>query len=77
MMWEMHDGWGWWMVFGWVWMALLIALVVWAVVAVTSREGSAQGRGEGDALEILRRRYARGEIDEEEFEQRRQRLSTG
>jgi putative membrane protein len=76
MMWEMHDGWGWWMLFGWVWVALLFGLVVWAVLAVTSRDGGAHRHGEPDALEILRRRYARGEIDDEEFEKRRQRLQT-
>lgn len=40
------------------------------------RAQSERGRGE-DAMAVLRRRYAAGEIDEEEFERRRGRLETG
>lgn len=75
MMWDMHDGWGWWMMFGWIWMAIIVALVVWAVAAVTTRRDDTRGSGEPTALEILERRYARGEIDHEEFEERRRRLA--
>lgn len=52
-----------------VWLALLggiAALVVWATRQYAPRAGS--GRSE-DALEILRRRYAQGEITREQFEQ--------
>lgn len=75
MMWDMHDGWGWWMMFGWIWMAIIVALVVWAVAAVTTRRDDTRAGGEPTALEILERRYARGEIDHEEFEERRRRLA--
>jgi putative membrane protein len=55
-----------------------IAAVVW-FVAQGSR-GSSQGHRqepsrENEALEILRRRYAAGEIDREEFERMRADLS--
>jgi putative membrane protein len=58
--------------------ALLVALlapvvVVVLVLAVGVRALDA-GRARDDAIEELRRAYARGEIDDEEFERRRTRL---
>ena len=67
-----HDMWGWgWMWFGWVLWLILIAVIIWAVVRFTS---SASGRSHStppqeSALDILKKRYARGEISREEFEQ--------
>ena len=41
-MWYMHDGWGWWMVFGGIWMLVfwvaIIALVVWGVKRLVGME---------------------------------------
>jgi putative membrane protein len=58
----------------WVWWILGIALVV-AVVWVIARAG---GRGQEprheSSEEILKRRYANGEIDHEEYERRLQDL---
>lgn len=51
---------------------LLIGLVVWAVRSF--RAGSERGQpqnGDGRAEEILAERFARGEIDEIEFQRRR------
>lgn len=73
-------GWG----FGWMWfmpvlMMVFWGFVIWAVVALIqgiSRGGSA-GAGasrEGSALEILKRRYARGEISKEEYEEKKRDL---
>lgn len=63
---------GWWMA---LWMLLfwagLILLVVWGVRAVSS-EGRGAGRPDrSTALQILEERFARGEIDRDEFEDRR------
>lgn len=77
-MWQMHDGWGWWMVVGWIWMVVFWGLIIWAVYAVVTRiEGNHDRRqpGEPDALALLERRYARGEIGAEEFERMRQTLT--
>ncbi|MEX2587915.1 MAG: SHOCT domain-containing protein [Actinomycetota bacterium] len=68
---------GWWM---WLWMLLfwggLIAVIVWAVQA-TQHRGSSEGSKEaGRAMHILEERFARGEIDEEEFERRRRALES-
>jgi len=53
---------------------LLIGLVVWAVRNLRTDDQSVKppdGSGSGSAEEILAERYARGEIDEAEFDRRR------
>jgi putative membrane protein len=69
-----HDGWMW---FGggfmWLFWILLIVIVVWAVKAASSG-GSSSSPREESPMEILKKRYARGEIDDEEFERRRKEL---
>lgn len=85
-MWGWHDGmwtdghmvgwggWGWGMpLFGFLWMALLVALPVSLVYWLATRSRS-NGSTEDSALTVLETRYARGEIDEEEFDRRRARL---
>jgi putative membrane protein len=66
--------------FGWMWMlgGLLVmvgfvVLVVWAVGAV-NRGGTSNEPGRPTALDILRERYARGEITQQEFEQAKKTL---
>ncbi len=56
--------------FMWLFWIVILGLLVWFVVAATRQPG---GRGEGrkSAREILDERYARGEIDREEYEQKR------
>ena len=56
---------------GMVLWVVLIALIVWAVVALFNRPGRA---GESP-LEVLKRRYARGELSEAEFAQARERIA--
>lgn len=77
-MWDMGNGWGWWMAFGSVWMIVFWGLIVWAVVTLTrprsDRNGERSAAREATALEILERRYASGELSEEQFEAMRRRL---
>ena len=59
---------------GWIWMAVWIAallVMVWLVVR------SPGGPAVDDAMEILRARFARGEISKDEFEQARAVLLDG
>lgn len=73
----MMHGWNGWM--GWgsgigvLWMLLLVGLTVAAAIflarVLLPRSGTA--RGEDDALSVLRARFARGEIDEDEYRARR------
>lgn len=68
----MHWGYGMggWMMFFWFLLAVaIIALVVWAI----TRAAAPQGRSAGPE-EVLRERYARGEITREQFEQMREDL---
>lgn len=64
--------------FGWVFMLLFWGLVILGIVAIIkwlSGSGSGDNGAPGrKALNILKERYARGEIDREEFEQKRQDL---
>ncbi|HLF76023.1 MAG TPA: SHOCT domain-containing protein [Dehalococcoidia bacterium] len=66
----MDDGMGWWMALGSLWFVIFWAIVIWAIVRVTERSDRRQDTGES-AIDILRRRYARGEIDKEQFDQMR------
>lgn len=67
-----------WSGFGWagmlfgglLWLALL-GVLVWAVVRMTQPRPE---RGQETPLEILKRRYARGEITGAEFEEARRAL---
>lgn len=79
-----RDGWsdGWWgaghMIFGPIMWILTIGLVVAAVILLVRwLSGGTQGTGGGagrSALEILNDRYARGEIDTAEYEERKRAL---
>ncbi len=71
-------GWGGW-IFGPLMMIVFIALTVAVVVLVVRwlggiGGGPAQGSKPKAALEILEERFARGEIDKDEFEERRRAL---
>jgi putative membrane protein len=73
-MWYGHmDGdWSWWMLIGWTWMAVFWGLVVWGAVVLFQRTGRGQAPSpEDDPLTILERRYARGELGGQEFEEMR------
>ena len=73
----MNSGWMPMMGFGMLFMALFwVALIVGGVLMVKWLMGQG-GASRGDsALEILRKRYARGEINKEEFEERKHDLLT-
>lgn len=54
---------GWWMWIWWLVLPVVLLLVVWFV----ARQARPPSGTEPSAEEILRRRYAAGEIDEQEF----------
>ncbi len=78
-MWHAHDGMGWWMVFGSVWVVLFWVLIAWLIYSVFARggRGSEERRRDETPMEIAERRYASGEISREEFEQIRETLRSG
>ena len=56
---------------GLLWMGLLIAVPLSVVYALLNRES---GKDDAQSLSVLRERYARGELSDDEFEQRQKRL---
>ena len=58
----------------WIFWILIIIALVWFVAFATRRE-SGSPRNEKSAQDILKERYARGEIEREEFEQKRKDLN--
>lgn len=70
MMWGGFDGMGWgWVGLGIVHMALFWILVILGIVVLVKWLAGGPSRGGGGALEILRERYAKGELTREQFEQ--------
>ncbi len=62
---------------GWIFMLLFWGLVIWAVFALVrgatghgccGHGHGTQGRGEKTPLDILKERYAKGEISKEDFD---------
>lgn len=73
----MHDfqffGGGWMMIFWGLLLIVLIAVLVKAVLNSGNQNAVTQNTGE-TPMDILKRRYANGEIDKEEFEEKKKEL---
>ncbi len=80
--WGMHMMWGSWGIGMMILMVLFWALVIvaivflirWLTTAGPSGTSGATTQGSESALDILKKRYARGEIDRQEFEEMRRML---
>lgn len=82
----MGYGWGYGMPFGWLgwifmilWWVIVIAVIVWVIRAIFGRgrrhwNCCNDGNGEKGPLEILKERYAKGEIDKSEYEDKKKDL---
>jgi putative membrane protein len=68
---EWSMGWG--MGFGWLWWLVIIGLIIWGVktLAGNNQNSYTNSGNKQNALDILKKRYARGEINREEFEKRK------
>jgi len=62
---------------GWGWIIGLIVLVIiiWIIVRALSRKKTPKLPNNRSPLDILKERYARGEIGKEEFEEKRKSIS--
>ena len=66
-MWPYMGSMGWWMVLWWVAGIVVLVLVVRLVAGTT---GGFPPRSDETPEQILKRRYAKGEIDREEYQRR-------
>ena len=61
------QGWG----FGWILGLIFLIIIVWIMVrTITTNNAPSAGNGKS-ALDILKERYAKGEIDKNEFEEKK------
>ncbi|OGC53219.1 hypothetical protein A2709_02575 [candidate division WWE3 bacterium RIFCSPHIGHO2_01_FULL_43_9] len=68
----MMGGWGSFGILGWLSMLLFLVLLILGVVAlVRYLARSGQSREDKTPLDILKERYARGEINKKEFEEKK------
>lgn len=76
-MWMDHDGMGWWMLFGGVFWLLFLLAICWIAVtfARTTNDKPTQPTRESPR-EVVRRRYAAGEITDEEYDRLMRKLET-
>jgi putative membrane protein len=82
MMFNWNGGWGWgaWFAMGFMMLAfwgMIVAIVIVALRSIGYRSGNSLGRDTGsedEALRVLDTRFARGEIDAEEYTSRRELL---
>lgn len=66
---------GWGMGWGWLISLLIIAAFIWVLVIVFNNSRQSKRSGDNKPLDLLKERYARGEIDKEEFEERKNNLT--
>ena len=72
--WGNTMGWGF-SIVGWLFMIIFWVLIILGVVALIRYLGkSGSSRGDKTPLDILKERYARGEIDKKEFEEKKKDL---
>ena len=60
--------------FGWVFGLIVIALIIFVIVRMVRGGGCCHHRNRNAALDVLAERFARGEIDATEYEERRKTL---
>jgi putative membrane protein len=71
-----HDmyGHGWGMGWGWIIGLIVLVVIIWIVVKALNQNKTSDQPGNKTPLDILKERYARGEIDKQEFEERKKDL---
>jgi putative membrane protein len=67
-------GHGWGMGYGLIIGCIVLAVIIWLVIRVTGQNYNQKQTGSKSALDILKERYARGEIGKEEYEQKKRDL---
>jgi putative membrane protein len=81
--WDMGPGMMGWGILAWFgpimmvifWIAIILAVIFFIRWLIFSARGSGASKSEDSALDILKKRYARGEINREEFEEKKKDLT--
>ena len=71
MNWGSGMGWGWSIIMMVFWIAIIVGIIFLIRWVVLSTDRRHETRGEDSAMDILRNRYAKGEINKDEFEEKK------
>ncbi len=74
MMMNGYGGHGWGMGWWWIIGLIILVVVIWMVIKTMNKSNNLSSGPGKSALDILKDRYARGEIDKQEFEERKKDL---
>jgi len=56
--------------FMWIFWIFLIVIIVWAVKAMTGNSSDNKNASQDSPIDILKKRYAKGDINEDEYKRR-------
>lgn len=72
---DFGHGHGWGMGWGWLLGLIILILLIWLVMRVVDPGRRSVGSEKRSAMDILKERYASGEIDKKEYEDKKRDLS--
>ncbi len=67
-----YHGWG--MGWGWILGLIILVLLIWVIIRSINKGKRMGGTEEKSAMDILKERYARGDISKEEFDRKKKDL---
>ena len=71
-----YGGMGFGMGWGWIIGLIFLVILIWIIIRITSRGQPSNQTINRSALDILNERYARGEMDKDEFEEKKRNLNS-
>ncbi len=72
----LHHGFMGGMWYGWIFWLVILAVIIWVIVnQMNKNKRDTQSPQQESALDILKKRYAQGEINKNEFEEKKKNLS--
>ena len=74
MMGQFNEMWGFGMGFGWIFPIVFFGMLIWVLSTRHRNRGGSAGEGDEDALAILKKRYAKGELSAEDFQRMKREL---
>ncbi len=65
----------WWgMGFGWFTGLVFLVIIIWLIIRTVNHDAYHRSHSSNSALDILKERYAKGEIGKDEFEEKRKQI---